>query len=217
MTATLVALRDHDVHAGLHMVQRMFFRAGQRRHQHAVVVRGGDHIVGRGSQRVGDQLDLTVLSGVLHRDVDVRARDGMQPAEHARVDAIAVRQRWHTEVVERPLHKGPVLGRDHRVEIHLASLGGDLGRHHDVDAEGLAVGVLVHPFQDRVEFFGLVEPHTPEDPEPTGPADGRSHMLARCEPEDGVVDAETVGQFGTHVSSFPARAAPRRRDVPGSP
>ena len=49
-------------------------------------------------------------------------------------------------------------GGDHRLEVDRLALGGDLHRHHDVDAVRLAVGVVVEPGQRLLELLGLVEP-----------------------------------------------------------
>jgi len=71
VAAALVSLGDHDVDPGTDVGPRVLRGAGERRHLDAVLVRDGDHVVGRGAQRVGDQLDLPVFPGVFHGDVDV--------------------------------------------------------------------------------------------------------------------------------------------------
>jgi len=101
----------------------------------------------------------------------------MQPTEYTGVDAGVIGERRHTEFGQSAFDERPMLRRDHRVEVDLAALGGDLGGHHHVDAERLAVGVLVHPFQDLVEFSGVVEPDAAEHTEPARPADRGRDLL----------------------------------------
>ena len=78
-----------------------------------------------------------------------------------------------------------------------------LGGHDDVDAVGLAVGVLVHPAQDGLEVVGVVEPHAAQHTEPAGLADRGGDLLRWREDEDRIVDAEAVTQVGTHQVGVP--------------
>jgi hypothetical protein len=66
VTAGLVALRDDDVDAVLHVRERVLRGARQRGHLDAVLVRLLDHVDRWRAERVGDQ-----HRAVLERDVDV--------------------------------------------------------------------------------------------------------------------------------------------------
>jgi hypothetical protein len=93
--------------------------------------------------------------------------------------------------------------RDQLVDVDSRALLRHLGGHDDVDAVRLAVGVLVHPAQHVLEIIGFVEPDTPENTEPTGPADSRGDLFRWRENEDRIVDAEAVTQLGAHQDDDP--------------
>ena len=136
---------------------------------------------------------------VVQRDVDVGTRDGVQPAEDA-LAALALRERRDAQLLQRLLDEGDVVLGDHRLQVDGLALGGDLHRHHDVDAVGLAVGVVVEPAQRLLELLGLVEPHAAEDTETTGTRDRRGDVLGGGEGEDRVLDPEPVAELGAHGS-----------------
>ena len=209
VAAGLVALGDDDVDAVLDVRQRVLGGAGQRGHLDAVLVRLLDDVDRRRAERVGDQ-----HRAVLQRDVDVRARRGVQPAEDT-LATLTLRERGYAELLERLLHEADVLLGDHRLEVDRLALGGDLHRHHDVDAVRLAVGVLVEPGQRRVELLGVVEPDRAEHAEPTGTGDRGGHVLGGREGEDRVLDPEPVAEFGAHgLRLLSVRWRPWRRTRP---
>jgi hypothetical protein len=122
----------------------------------------------------------------------------MQPAKHARRSRLVVRQRWNTQVGKRFHNEVAVRLGNQLVDVAGRAFGGDLGGHDDVDAVGLAVGVLVHPVQHGLEIVGIVEAHAAEHAEPTSLADRCGDRLRRGEDEDRIVDAEAVTQLGAH-------------------
>jgi hypothetical protein len=172
---------------------------GQRRHQHAALVRAGDDVGRRRAERVRDQ-----PRGVAQRDLDVLAGDRVQPAEHAVGGVRAVRQRRDPEPEQGLLDEVLVRLRDQLAEVPLPALGRDLGRHDHVDAVRAAAGVPVHPVQDAVQLGRVVEPDAAQHPQAAGPADRGGDVLGRAEPDDGMLDAEQVAQGGPHG---PARRA----------
>ena len=193
MPARLVALGDHDVHAAGDLPAGVFRLPGQRGHQHAALVRAGDDVGRRRAERVRDQ-----PRGVAQRDLDMLARDRVQPAQHAVGGLRAVRQRRHPEPEQRLLDEVLVGLRDQLAEVLLPALGRDPGRHDHVDAVRAAVGVPVHPVQDRVQLGRVVEPDAAQHPQAAGPADRGGDVLGRGEPDDGMLDAEQVAEGGPH-------------------
>ena len=147
------------------MVTGVLDGTGQRGDGDAVAVRLRDDVIGRGAQRVGDELDLAVLAGVLHRDVDVATRHRVQPAQDTGVDAAAVGQRRDAQVGEGALDERPVLRRDHRVEVDLEPSVGILAGM-TTSTPKASLGEFVHPLQHGVEPVGLVEAHAPGTPGP---------------------------------------------------
>ena len=160
-----------------------------------------DDVDRRGAEGVGDE-DGPVLQG----HVEVGARDGVQPAEHA-VPPLSLRQGRDAELEQRLVDELLVVLGDHRPEVERGALGGDLHRHHDVDAVGLAVGVVVEPGQDPLELLGVVEPDAAEDAEAAGARDRGGDVLGGGEGEDRVVDAELVAEVGAHQAGAPSRAS----------
>ena len=191
--ARLVALGDHDVHAVGDLPAGVLRLPGQRGHQHAALVRAGDDVGRRRAERVRDQ-----PRRVAQRDLDVLAGDRVQPAEHAVGGLRAVRQRRHPEPEQRLLDEVLVGLRDQLGEVLLPALGRDPGRHDHVDAVRAAVGVPVHPVQDRVQLGRVVEPDAAEHPESAGPAHRGRDVLRRGESDDGMLDAEQVAEGGLH-------------------
>ena len=116
----------------------------------AVLVRGVDDVLGRRAERVHEQ-----RRRVLQRDVELRARGRVGPAEQVMAALDVVGQRRHVVLGEHLLDPVAVLLGDHRLELALEVRGVDalgqlhLGRHHEVDAVGLAVDVLVDPRRAR--------------------------------------------------------------------
>ncbi|CDZ90704.1 hypothetical protein RHRU231_750051 [Rhodococcus ruber] len=197
MPARLVSLGDDDVDAVLDVPPGMLDRPGERRDGHPLLVGEVDHVLRRGAECVGDEGRT-----VPERDVDVGAGDRMQPSEDTGCVFGGLVERRHAEFGEGALDEGTVLGGDELVEVDGGPLGGDLRGHHDVDAVGLAVGVLVHPGEDVVEFGRVVEPDAAEDAETTGPADRGGDVLGRGEPEDRVLDSEFPAEIGVHPGPF---------------
>ena len=126
-----------------------------------------------------------------------RATECSQPSTPSLPGSV-VGQRRHPEVGQGLGDEVTVGLRDQLVDVDGGALGGHLRRHHDVDAVGLAVGVVVHPAQHGLEFVGMVEPDAAQHAHPAGPGDRRGDLLRRGEDEDRVVDAEPVAQFGAH-------------------
>jgi hypothetical protein len=203
--ARLVALGDHDVHAAGDLPAGVLGLPGQRGDQHAALVRAGDDVGRRRAERVRDQ-----PGRMAQRDLDVLARDRVQPAEHAVGGLGAVRQRRDAEPEQGLLDEVLMGGRDQLAEVGLPALGRDPGGHDHVDAVRAAVGVPVHPVQDGVQFGRVVEADAAQHAEAAGPADRGGDVLGRGEADDGVLDAEQVAERGGD------RAAHRRVSRAGS-
>ena len=73
-----------------------------------------------------------------------------------------------------------------------------LDRHHDVDAVGPAVHVLVDPVQLELELLGR-ERERAEHAHAAGVGDRRDHVAAVGEGEDRVLDPEHVGELAVHA------------------
>ena len=131
-------------------------------------------------------------------DLDVLARDRVQPAEHAVGSLRVVGQRRHPELEQRLLDEGPVLVRDELGQVLGRALGRDPGGHDDVDAVRAPAGVGVHPVQGGVQLGRVVEPDRAEHPQAAGPADRGGDVLGRAEPDDGMLDAEQAAQGRPH-------------------
>ena len=129
----------------------------------------------------------------------VRPGDRVQPAQHP-VATLPLGQRRHAELLQRAVDEVDVLLRDHRLQVHRGALGRHLHRHHDVDAVGLAVGVVVEPGEGLLELVGVVEADAAEHAEPSGARHRRGDVLGRGEGEDRVVDPELVADGGAHGS-----------------
>ena len=86
MAAALAALGDDDVDAGVGVLAGLVGRAAQRGDLAAGVVDVLDHVRGRGAERVGDERHLRVPQ----RDLDLRGRGGLGPAEQLQGVLVAV-------------------------------------------------------------------------------------------------------------------------------
>ena len=172
MAASLIPLRDDDVDARGHVRLRVRCLARQRGDEHPAIVGACDDVRWRRAKRVGDQ-----PGRMRERDLDLRARYRVQPAEHAVGGLGVVRQRRHAELDQGLVDEVPVAGRDQLVEVDGRTLGRDPGGHDHVDPVGPAVGADVHPVQDLVELGGVVEAHAAKHAESAGPADGGSDVL----------------------------------------
>ena len=90
-----------------------------------------------------------------------------------------------------------------RVELaHALVLAGD----DDVDAVGVSPHVLVEPVELDLELLGG-EADGAEDAEAAGVGDGRHHVAAVGEGEDGELDAEAVADVGVHGVSCVSRVS----------
>src|SRR4029453_16914621 len=90
------------------------------------------------------------------------------------------------------------------------------GRHHDVDAVGLALDVLVDPAQLDLELLGR-EGEGAEHPHAAGPAHRDHYVATVAEGEDRDVHSESVAELGAHEISWSgAGQAPRERSKGGS-
>ena len=93
--------------------------------------------------------------------------------------------------------------RDHRLELALEVVGAhalgqlDLGRHHEVDAVGLAVDVVVDPLQLHLELVGR-EVERAEHAHAAGPAHRGDDVAAVAEGEDREFEAEIPGELRAH-------------------
>ena len=76
----------------------------------------------------------------------------------------------------------------------------------DVDAVGVVADVVVDPVQLDGELLGA-EADGSEHPEPAGPADGRHHVTAVREGENGELDPQLVTQLCVHEGSSPEGAS----------
>ena len=137
------------------------------------------------------------------RDVNMRAGDRVQPAQHAFAADLLTRQRRNAEIGQGLIDEIAVRLWDQLVDVDRTAFGRHRCRHHDVDTVGQAIGIGVHPAQHRLEFIGVVEAHRPKDTHTAGPGDGRGHLLRRGEHEDRVFDTEAIAQFGVHHADPP--------------
>ncbi len=193
----LGALADDDVDAGRLVVQGVLDRAGQRGHEHPVVVHLGDHVVGGRAERVGHQLDL----GVAQDDLDEGRRRGRRPAEQLAPGAAL--DLGHAVVGQDLLGEGAVLLGDHRPQlgleldrvdlVHALVLAGD----DDVDAVRVVTHVLVEPGQLHLELV-RAEADGAQDAHATGVRHGGRHVAAVGEGEDGELDPEAFAELVVH-------------------
>ncbi len=166
------------------------------------LVRGVDDVLGRRPERVHEQ-----RRRVLERDVDLGARGGVGPAEEVVAAGHLLGEWRHAVLGEHLLDPVAVLLADHLLELTLEHVGIDtfgqlhLGRHHEVDAVGLAVDVLLDPLQLDLELVGR-EVEGAEDAHTTRPADGGDDVAAVTEGEDRKFEAQITGELCTHVSRW---------------
>jgi hypothetical protein len=203
VSTRLTALGDDDVDAGVGVLARLARRAAQRGHLAALGVDVVDHVLWRGTERVGDQSHLRMLES----DLDLRRGGRFRPAQQAQRALVVLVGEWHTVIDEDLAGKVEMLLRDH-VREHLAQLvGGQVGVHalvlvgdDDVDAVGVVADVLVDPVEFYLELLGG-EADGAEHAESTRLADGDDHVAAVCEGEDRELDAELIAEGGVHASS----------------
>ena len=199
VAAALGALADDEVEAGLLVVQRMLDRAGQGADEAARGLDLGDDVGRGGAERVGDEADLVVAEGGRQQGL----AGGLGPAHHPRAllvgrglgDAVLLEDAAGEAAVVVGDHGGELGLELHRVELaHALVLAGD----DDVDAVGGVGAVLVQPVELDLELLGG-EADGAEDTEAAGVGDGRHHVAAVGEGEDGELDAEAFGDLGAHV------------------
>ena len=158
---------------------------------------GVDDVLGWRPERVHQQ-----RGRVLEGDVDLGPRGRVGPSEQMVATGV-LRQGRYAVLGEHLLHPFAMLRADHLLELALEVAGAHslgqlhLGRHHEVDAVGLAVDVLVDPLQLDLELLrGEVE--RAEDAHAAGPADRGDHIATVAEREDRKFEAEVPGELGAH-------------------
>jgi hypothetical protein len=200
VAAALGALRDDDVDAGGDVLLPLIGAAAERRDEASALVDAVDHLLRRRAERVGDELHLLVSQ----RDVDLRCRGRLRPAEQLLAARLVAGQLGHAVVGEDLRAELAMLERDHLLQlglelrgIHLAHalvLAGD----HDVDAVGLVADVLIDPLELDLELLRR-EADGAEHAEAPRLRDGGDHVAAVGEGEDRELDAEPVAERGLHA------------------
>ena len=169
---------------------------------------------GGGPERVHEHLHPGMLERDLHLSgglrVDVQTGGLDDPAVEVG------RKRRDVVAFQELLDEVAVLLGDQGVEVVelrfvTAAFAHVLHRHHDVDAVGLAVDMLVDPVQLDLELLGR-ERERAEYPETAGAADRGNDVSAVREREDGELDVELFGNRCAHClnplsESFVGRSA----------
>jgi len=169
--------------------QRVLPGADQRRDRHAMLLALIDHGLRRDAERVGDQPDR-MAEGYLeqiHRGLGIEGlRLVVGDAGGRKLDVVFL-QEIAGEVA--------VLRRDARLQALpgdvLLACGRDVFGDQHVDAIGLAVGVIVDPFQLPLQRLRRMRGRA-EHAEAAGAADGGHHVAAMAEGEQGKLDAQHV-------------------------
>ena len=162
-----------------------------------------DHLGGRGAERVRDQCHLRVLQ----RNLDLRSRGRLGPAEQLQRVVVAVVDR-HAVVGEDLARKLQMLLRHERIELLLEHLWRQIGgihalvlvRNDDVDAIGMVADVLVDPLQLDLELIRRVSDRA-QHAEPACLAHGDDDVPAVGERKDRELDVELVADGGVHGCS----------------
>jgi hypothetical protein len=114
---------------------------------------------------------------------------------------IALGQRRHVVAAQDVVDERLVLGGDQLADVvhrEPALVGARVLRGHDqVDAVGAVADLVLDPREVDLELLLRVRDGA-EHAEPAGLGDGRHHVAAVGEGEDGNVDAEHVGDRGLH-------------------
>lgn len=213
MATGLVPLGDDDVDARLGVVAGVAGAPGEGGDEDALVVGAGDDVRGRGAEGVGEEFDR-----IVEGHVELAAGDLFHPAGDTPAGGLALGEFGHAVLGEGGADERPVLLRDHGLDVGLgqclSSRGGFdlLGGHHDVEAVGQAVGVLLHPVEVAGEVVRGGVAHRAEDSNPCGSGERGGHRGEGREAEDGVLDPQGATQLRLHGRQD-AAAARRREEV----
>ena len=154
VAARLVALRDHDVDAVVHVALRVLRLARQRGHSTPCVVRAVDDVLRRRAERVGDERDR--VGERRRRRGRARRPRSSRPRRPPRRPRAAAGARSAPSARRRspsaPGRSSSGSGRRSSSRSRAVDVERLLG-HHDVGAVRLAVDVLVHPRQLDLELL----------------------------------------------------------------
>ena len=168
--------------------------ADERRHRHAMLVRLVDDIARRRPERVREQPDR-----MRQRDLHLRARLLVRPAQQPLHARRVVRQRRHAVLPQRLFDEVAVRLRDHRLELRQIAAR-RRRRHHHIDAVRLAIDVLVDPVELDLELLRRKRQRA-KHAHATGAADRSDDVTAVAEREDRKLDAELFADARLHRSS----------------
>ena len=152
MAAGLGALHHENIDAGRDLAQRVFLGADQGRDRHAVLLAHLDHRLWRHAQRIGDQADRMPERGVENFQRALRV-------ERLRliVGDIGGRE-FNAIFLQQVAGEGAMFGRNPRFQALpgdvLLAGGRDVFGNQHVQPIGLAVDVVVDPFQFLLDRFG---------------------------------------------------------------
>ena len=209
MAAGLGALYHEDIDAGRDLAQRVLLGADQGRNRHAVFPAHLDHGPGRYAESIGNQADRMAERSIEHlqRALAVeRLRLIVIDVGCGQLDAVFLQQ-VAGEIA--------MLGRNPRFETFpgdvFLACGRNVLRDQHVEAIGLAVDMVVDPFQFLLDRFRGMRGGA-EHAETSGAADGRDHVAAMAEGQQRKLDAQHVADRRFHdcVHSLPQPADPAR-------
>jgi hypothetical protein len=203
MAAGLGALHDENIDAGRDLAERMLLGTDQCRHRHAVLLAHLDHRLRRHAQRIGDQPD---------RMPERRIEDFQRTLRVERLRLVVgdiSRRQFNAVFLEEVAGEGAMFVRNPRLQafpgdILLACGRNVLGDQH-VEPIGLAVDVIVDPFQFLLDGFGRVRGGA-EHAETSGAADGGNHVAAMAESQQGKFYTQHVADRRFHGCVLPAAA-----------
>ena len=174
--------------------------AGQRGDQHVVVVGPLNEVRRRRPERAGDQPDVVGEGDVEQRLVSLR-RD-VEPAALSRATARRAPRCRSGPAGRRGTRGAPRAAGPGLLGVDAALLGADvLGRQQQVDAVGLAAGLLLDPGQLDLQPLGAVRDRA-EDAEAPGVGHRGDHVAAVAEGADRELNAEHLGDSGSHCPTL---------------
>ena len=190
MAAGLGALRDDDVHAGLHLADGVFAGTHQRRAGDFEAPSAFQHGRRRHAEGVGDQPDR-MAEGDIHQLLARFPLKRRRRVGSVAVVAVEFLRRIDAVTAQQVVHESAVFGRDLRGEVGgaCAGLGADgqvLG-DQQIDPVRLAADMVVDPAEFGFQLLRRVA-RCAEDPEPAGLADRGDDVAAVGEGKEREVD-----------------------------
>jgi hypothetical protein len=189
------ALRDQDIDTGCNLPQRVFLGADKSGDRHAMLAAHVDHRLRRHAERVRDQFDRMAEGDVEHVERALRVewlRLVVGDVGRRQLDAVFL-QEVAGEVA--------MLRRDPRLQALpgdvLFTRGRDVFGNQHVEPIGLAVSMFVDPFQFLLDRLRRVRGRA-QHAEAAGAADGRDHVAAMAEGEQGEFYSQHVADWRFH-------------------